>query len=203
MSRMVRIEFLAELHGEVNGQPIHVVGEGSIVQALGVTSGTYFTRQLPENFDPKLLAGCLVTGYPSACALAGKIDNPFGLSDYSYCRTLGIPGRGKLDLAVNCRYEGGRLVSTFLLHGAVQLPSLKEVGPITETWGRTTECQIDAYFDMHWTAEAGQTVVVEASSRYHIENPSIIPETLTRSIEVTPRVLGNGVFTLFQISAIQ
>ena len=203
MSKMVRLEFIAELRGEVNGQPIHVEGEGSIVQELGVTAGTYFVRRLPEDFDPKLLAGCLVTGYPSACSHSHEITNPFGLSDYKYERALHIPGRGNLVLAVDCKYEGGRLVSRFSLNGTVDVRNIGIVEPITETWQRSTDHSIAAKFDMNWGGDIGPEIQVKTSSEYHIQDPLPIPDRVTRLIEVTPRMLGDGVFTLFQVSSIQ
>lgn len=200
---MVRLEFIAELRGEVNGQPILVEGEGSIVQELGVTAGTYFVRRLPEDFDPKLLAGCLVTGYPSACSHSHAITNPFGLSDYTYERALRIPDRGDLKLAVDCRYEKGRLVSRFSLNGTVSVKNIGLVGPITEVWQRSSDHSIAASFDMNWSGDCDSEIQVQTSSQYRIRDPLPIPDRVTRRIEVTPRVHSNGVFTLFQVSSIQ
>lgn len=202
MTRMVRQEFVAELLGEVNGQPIQVYGQGSILRDLGVTAGTYMVRKLPDYFDPKLLAACLVTGYPSACAGRTGLSNPFGLRNYSYTRRMQFSNGGELQLDVRCEQTNNRLASTFQLTGELIAPNVGDPGPIVESWLPVSESAIDGDFEIEWGEPDGSTPLrLRASSKYVIDDrlPEV-PRRASRSIAVTPRMVSEHVLSLFQLS---
>jgi hypothetical protein len=202
MTGTARIDFVAQLRGEVNGQAIVVDGEGSIVQHLGVTSGTYFLRELPKSFDPKLLAACLVTGYPSACSDSPEHKNPFGDVEYNYLRELDLGSAGALTLLVDCTYQRGHLVSNFLLNGTARVTDLGGLHPIIETWERTSDREIRGTFSIAWSRPNAAALAAQASSKYTLAGPTKMPPHLRREIHVTPRLLDRGVFSLFQVSSL-
>gem|GEM_PF-3698661 len=192
------VNFEAELLGYVNDEPIHVEGEGTIVQRHGIVAGTYLLRKMPRDFDPRILAACLVTGYPSACANLQHVANPFLSLPYSYVRKLDFGEKGHLILEVDCPYRDGRLMSSFKLNGNVLTDTLGLPEEITEYWSRSDENSIDATFDITWANNEQWDVTAKTQSRYVITGNPVIPPALKRTIKVTPKVVADGVFSLFQ-----
>ena len=192
------VNFEAELLGHVNDQSIHVEGEGTIVQPHGIVAGTYLLRKMPKNFDPRILSACLVTGYPSACASTANLENPFSSLPYSYIRKLDFGENGHLILEVDCPYREGRLMSRFKLNGNVATETLGVPNEITEYWTRSSENTIDATFDITWANGEPSGITAKTRSRYVISGTPSIPATLKRTIKVTPKIVADGVFSLFQ-----
>jgi hypothetical protein len=204
MSRLARLDFIAELTGQVNGHPIEVYGEGSIVTKIGLTSGAYRLRQMPPALDPRFLGGCLVTGYPSACASAPNTSNPFGSSDYSYTRDLDFADAGHLRLDVSCEYREGRLVSKFVLAGSLKAKDLEVIEPIEETWKPSRDHKaIEGRFVLSFRSANDQTSArCVATSTYRIRQAQHVPKELVRTIDLKASVIDGELLTLFQDSAI-
>lgn len=204
MSRLVKLEFLAELTGQVNGQPIEVYGEGAIVEQYGLTSGAYRLRKLPKELDPRFLGGCLVTGYPNACASSQCIQNPFGRSDYHYTRDLDFGQAGSLKLSVNCEHRDGRLHSKFELDGCLDVSSLNSIDEIRETWLQgSADNSVEGRFALTFRAPDGViSASCIASSVYQIERPAHEILSLVRGIDLKASLIDEEVLTLFQVSAL-
>src|SRR5438128_2719759 len=132
MSIATRRTFIAELVGQVNGHPLELNGGGDIDSASGITHGTYSLKRCPSDFDPTLLSGCLITGYPNVCAAQSAVQNPFGQSNYQYTRTLKFRDGGDLFLRAECHYDDATLVSRFEVDAHIRTPSLAGVAPIIE-----------------------------------------------------------------------
>lgn len=202
MSHLARLDFVAELTGAVNGQPIDLYGEGSILAKDGVTSGAYRLREMPNDLDPRFLSGCLITGYPNACAAPEGSNNPFGSSAYSYQRHLDFGEVGNLTLDVDCSYVDGLLRSRFKLLGKLDAESLDTVDTIHESWSPGSQpFLIDGSFEMVFRSTLGSRVTkCLANSQYRIEIPPSAIRPLTRSIDIRARLIDQDLLTLFQES---
>jgi len=188
MSVLVKQEFLAELSGSVNGQPIELYGGGVIAPASGITSGEYSLKRVPDGFDPIVLTACLITGYPNVCATKGVVKNPFGEYPYRYERKIVFRNGGELHLSAECKYVNGKLDSRFHLEGQVTAPPLYAVEPIIESWEPGEDAQIHGNFVVGWRCKDGKLFVAEASSKYTILADVKIDNLLHRYLAVTPKI---------------
>lgn len=199
MSLLTKQGFTAELSGYINGQPIDLIGNGTIDPMLGVTSGKYTLRNLPDDFPPAILSACLITGYPNVCATKGDIDNPFGKHPYQYERTIRFRNGGKLHLRTECKYVNEKLESQFHLEGHITAPILDAVEPIMESWEPGQNAQVNGNFIIAWRCRDGSLFIAEANTKYTIFADVKISHLLHRYIAVTPR-LENDCLFLYQDS---
>lgn len=191
MSLLTKQEFLAELSGYINGQPIELSGSGIVDPTSGITSGNYILRKLPDDFDPIVLSACLITGYPNICASKDGIDNPFGKHSYRYERTINFRNGGELHLHTECKYVNEKLDSRFYLKGHLTTPALDVVEPIIESWEPGQDSQVNGNFVIAWRCKDGSLLVAEADTKYTIFADVKISHLLHRYIAVTPNISGN------------
>lgn len=200
MADMQSIRFYAELNGVVNGEGISVQGCGWLVPHRGITSGTYMLRTIPKQFDPKLLAACLITGYPNACAPSPNHENPFGSHAYKYERSLRFREGYRLQLNTDCRYEGDALHSQFNLSGTAPSKALVALSDIDETWTPAGAGEIGGEFSATWHAADGSSISAEALSLYRIHADVALRRPISRHIRVEASSIGEGILLLFQDS---
>ncbi|MFZ2864411.1 MAG: hypothetical protein WA440_06635 [Ignavibacteriaceae bacterium] len=187
MSLMVKQEFIAELSGCINNQPIALEGSGTIDTSLGITSGKYLLKKLPDDFDPIVLGACLVTGYPNVCATSNGIENPFGNHQYEYERYINFQNGGKLHLRTKCDFINGKLDSRFYLTGHIVTPTLDSIEPIIESWIPGIECQVDGNFVIAWRCKDKSLFIAEARTKYKILADVKINHLLHRYISLVPQ----------------
>lgn len=199
MAKLVRREFIAELFGTINGQPIVLDGGGLVDSQSGVTSGRYELRHLPEDFDPRILSACLITGYPSVCASNGEVPNPFGDHPYSYRRKISFRNGGCLSLETACSYQDNRLISRFHIDGSVGTKPLRSVEPIIEIWEPSDQATIRGAFTIAWRELSGTLLIADASTEYLIDGDVAFSQLMHRRISIKPDYRGTSL-TLYQDS---
>lgn len=188
------LEYKATLTGEVNKQPIAVIGEGIICSEEGLTKGGYDLELLPEGFSPLFLSTVLITGYPNACASLDGSPNLFKGMSYHYEREISFCDGGHLSLKTECDVQGRSLISKFFLSGEIEPADLCGVEPLVEAWESISDQEIQGSFKIVWRRHNGSLLSAEARSRYHIHRKSRIAPLIHRFIRIEPQVENGRLF---------
>lgn len=194
--------FTAVLTGALNGEPLDLVGKGTIDEENGLTDGRYEVRQLPADLDPRSLGAYLMTGYPNSCATSGaKVGNPFSGSGYVYRRDYMFDTGERACLRMRCELSDHGLESYFHLEG--ETPSLKDVtglADIHELWDPKSN-HIKGRFDAVWLRGNSAAARATATSCYEaVDVTRLRGERKYRRLELDSRIEGESELVIVQRS---
>ncbi len=192
------MNYTAILSGTINSEEIIVKGAGTIID--GLTEGVYSLEILPLKFNPHILKGILITGYPNACSSIDGSINIFKDKSYVYKRRLSFNNGGVLEMTANCKVVANELTSVFTIQG--NLPCEEEIEnsePIIETWQPTTENKLSGLFRIIWKTKSGGYLSADAHSIYEPGGVTNDLPILHRYIEISSKIKGDN-FSLRQNS---
>jgi hypothetical protein len=176
------MSFRAEVTGMINGQSIHVSGEGVIDPSRGLTDGDYHLGRLPSGFDPLLLSAFLVCGYPHATGKIDDAENLFANGSYEYRRILHLRDGGEITQRTKIRVDGDETESHMHLRGWANVPTLAQVEPVVESWEPDGPGGIRGHFTIGWTTPEGDMVTGDTYTTYQIDTGKVLPGMLHRFI---------------------
>lgn len=188
------MSFRAKVTGTINGQAIAVEGEGIIDPSRGLTDGNYSIGKLPEGFDPLLLSAFLVCGYPHATGRIDEAANLFAEGSYEYRRVLKLRDGGEITQRTTIRVDGGNTESHMHLRGWANVPTLRQVEPVVESWEPDGPGGIRGHFTIGWTTPEGDLVTGDTFTSYQIDSTKELPGVLHRFIYMKTLVdAGRGI----------
>lgn len=192
------MNYSAILHGNINGQIIFVSGKGTIIN--GLTNGNYILEQLPDKFEPQILKGLLITGYPNATHSIDNSVNIFQGKSYTYKRILNFSNGGRIEMFADCVLSENQLISKFTVNGSLFIEErIENSEPLIEVWEPTKENVLSGLFRITWKTKNGNYLSADARSEYFPLGVTQQLPILHRYIEIES-VEENNLFSLSQKS---
>jgi len=173
MARKVPIK----VNCKINNKQFRITGELELHEGEGfcIAEPTFDRNAMPKGFQPEVLSGFLITGYPSASRSIGKARNPFDdlKADFKTTREIDLGTYGQLKTSYYSKDRGtNKERVTFNVSGSVKLPKrITSIAPLSEVWrpGRRPN-QFTGQMTFTWILEDGTTVHGSAKSRYNIQS---------------------------------
>jgi Green fluorescent protein len=184
------MKYTAILKGIINGQEILVQGNGTIFE--GETKGNYSLDKIPLNFQPQILKGLLITGYPNACYSNDGSQNIFKGKSYTYQRKLNFNNGGVIEMSADCQLNNDILTSVFTVTGNIIADeTICNSEPIIEVWQPTKENDLSGLFRITWKTDEGNYLSADAHSIYQPSGVTQDLPILHRYIEISSVVEGD------------
>jgi hypothetical protein len=166
--------FQATMSGRLNGVKFSLKGTG-FHDGNGFSRGSYVCTQVPPNMDLLLLNAFLMLGYPSVHRPMEGAVNPFKGLSYRYRRTLTLEDGSQLVVTTRHDRQASDVTSKFTIEGEVDIPALRSVSSVVETWAPQGAGKLAGEFPMQWVTQEGEKLKGVIASEYELPTQAVMP----------------------------